>query len=131
MADRGPPAHLPPPVIPPAVCPVPPVPPPAPPAQHAVPPTQPDVPPVQPGPMPQLNWSHFKPEFAGKPEEDLEEHLLRTNVGWTPMHFQKVSRSSDFVYLLWEKLGYGMSHLGLLLKIGMVYKISLDNKIQR
>ena len=28
---------------------------------------------------PQLNWSHFKPEFAGKPEEDLEAHLLRTN----------------------------------------------------
>ena len=29
--------------------------------------------------MPQLNWSHFKPEFAGKPEEDAETHLLRTN----------------------------------------------------
>ena len=27
----------------------------------------------------QLNWSHFKPEFAGKPEEDVEAHLLRTN----------------------------------------------------
>ena len=29
--------------------------------------------------MPQLNWSHFKPKFAGKPEEDAEAHLLRTN----------------------------------------------------
>ena len=29
--------------------------------------------------MAQLNWSHFKPEFAGKPEEDAEEHLLKTN----------------------------------------------------
>ena len=29
--------------------------------------------------MPQLNWSHFKPEFAGKPDEDMEVHLLRTN----------------------------------------------------
>ena len=29
--------------------------------------------------MPQLYWSHFKPEFAGKPEEDAETHLLRTN----------------------------------------------------
>ena len=28
--------------------------------------------------MPQLNWSHFKPEFAGKPE-DAEAHLLITN----------------------------------------------------
>ena len=25
---------------------------------------------------PQLNWSHFKPKFAGKPEEDTEAHLL-------------------------------------------------------
>ena len=31
--------------------------------------------------MPQLNWSHFKPEFAGKPDEDAEAHLLRTNDG--------------------------------------------------
>ena len=29
--------------------------------------------------MPQLNWSHFKPEFAGKLDEDVEAHLLRTN----------------------------------------------------
>ena len=27
----------------------------------------------------QLNWSHFKPYFSGKPEEDVEAHLLRTN----------------------------------------------------
>ena len=39
---------------------------PIPPVQPPTPPTQPDVPPVQPGPMPQLNWYHFKPEFAGK-----------------------------------------------------------------
>ena len=25
----------------------------------------------------QLNWSHFRPEYSGKPEEDLEAHLLR------------------------------------------------------
>ena len=23
-----------------------------------------------------LNWSNFKPEFSGKPEEDAEAHLL-------------------------------------------------------
>ena len=23
-----------------------------------------------------LNWSYFKPEFSGKPEEDAEAHLL-------------------------------------------------------
>ena len=43
--------------------------------------------PVAPGTpqRPQLNWSHFKPEFAGKPEEDLEAHLLRTN-DWMDSH---------------------------------------------
>ena len=33
----------------------------------------------------QLNWSHFKPELAGKPEEDTETHLLRMNY-WMDMH---------------------------------------------
>ena len=29
--------------------------------------------------QPVLNWSHFRPEFAGRPEEDAEAHLLCTN----------------------------------------------------
>ena len=33
----------------------------------------------------QLNWSYFKPEFTGKPEEDTEAHLLRTN-NWMGTH---------------------------------------------
>ena len=32
-----------------------------------------------------LNWSHFKPEFAGRPEEDAEAHLLCTN-DWMVTH---------------------------------------------
>ena len=44
----------------------------------------------------QLNWSYFKPEFSGRPEEDAEEHLLRTN-DWMETHKfpddQKVRRS--------------------------------------
>ena len=32
-----------------------------------------------------MNWSHFKPEFSGKPEEDVEVHLLQTN-GWMTTH---------------------------------------------
>ena len=36
-------------------------------------------------PRPQLNWSYFKPEFAGKSEEDVEAHLLRMN-DWMDMH---------------------------------------------
>ena len=33
----------------------------------------------------QLNWSYFKPEFAGKMDEDVEAHLLRTN-DWMDTH---------------------------------------------
>ena len=33
----------------------------------------------------QLNWSDFKPEFAGKPEEYMDAHLLRTN-DWKETH---------------------------------------------
>ena len=32
-----------------------------------------------------MNWSHFKPEYSGKPEEDVEAHLLRMN-DWTNTH---------------------------------------------
>ena len=35
--------------------------------------------------MPQLNRSHFKTEFVGKPDEDAEAHLLRTN-NWMDAH---------------------------------------------
>ena len=35
--------------------------------------------------MPQLNWSHFKPEFSGKPDEDVEAHFLMTN-DWMDTH---------------------------------------------
>ena len=34
--------------------------------------------PIQPVPKPQLNWSHFKPEFADKLDEHVEAHHLRT-----------------------------------------------------
>ena len=32
-----------------------------------------------------MNWSHFKPKFSGRPDEDVEVHLLRTN-DWMTMH---------------------------------------------
>ena len=53
--------------------------------QPTLPPNQP---PYLPNPMAnqqQLNWSYFKPEFAGKPEEEAEAHLLRTN-DWKDTH---------------------------------------------
>ena len=57
---------------------------PQPPAQLQVPNNQPvPIQPIQ--HMLQLNWSHFKPEFTEKPEEDGEPHLLRTN-DWLDTH---------------------------------------------
>ena len=35
--------------------------------------------------MSQLNWSHLKPEFSGKTDEDAEAHLLRSN-DWIDTH---------------------------------------------
>ena len=32
-----------------------------------------------------LNWSNFKPEFSGKPEEDAEAHVLCSN-DWMEVH---------------------------------------------
>ena len=69
-------------------------------------PEEPDQP-NNPNPLPEnppipmadqhLNWSHFKPDFSGKPEEDVEAHLLRTNDWMTTHDFpddQKVRRFS-------------------------------------
>ena len=53
------------------------------------PPQQPSQQPLQPQQTQQvhmhMNWSHFKPEYSGKPEEDVEAHLLRTNE-WMNTH---------------------------------------------
>ena len=32
-----------------------------------------------------INWSNFKPEFSGKPDEDAEAHLLHSN-DWMNAH---------------------------------------------
>ena len=71
MADGGPAALQQPPVTPV---------PPAPPMQLPAPPTQQNQPQI-----PYMNWSHFKPEYSGKPEEDAEAHLPRTN-DWMETH---------------------------------------------
>ena len=53
------------------------------------PPPQPTPQPLQPQPDQHvhmhMNWSHFKPEYSGKPEEDVEAHLLRMN-DWMNTH---------------------------------------------
>ena len=35
--------------------------------------------------QPALNWSHFKPEFSGRPEEDVEVHLCTND--WMETHY--------------------------------------------
>ena len=57
------------------------------------PPPQPTVQPASQPVLPQpcqqvhmhMNWSHFKLEYSGKPEEDVEAHLLRIN-DWMNTH---------------------------------------------
>ena len=89
MADGGPPtppvpqapsAPQPPPIVPP------------------LPPAQPiSIQPMQAAHVPQLNWSHFKPEIADKPDEDAEVHLLRMN-DWMGTHaFQEGVKSPTFL----------------------------------
>ena len=52
---------------------------------------------------PQLNWSYIKPEFSGKPEEDVEAHLLRTN-DWMETHnFLEVAKVQRFCLTLTEE----------------------------
>ena len=88
MAGRGPLWLQPLPVAPAVVPPAPPVQLPSPPAQQ-----------IQPQ-MLQLNWSHFKPEYSGKPEEDAEAHLLRTN-DWMETHaFPEVVKVQRFCLTL-------------------------------
>ena len=71
------------------------------PASHREEPPLPPVPqPPQPGQQAQMhmNWSHFKPEYSGKLEEDVKAHLLRTN-DWMNTHGLSTwcKRSKDFV----------------------------------
>ena len=111
MADGRPPAPQPPPVVSPASH----VQLPAPSTQPIVPPVQPLAPPtqpIQPAPMPQLNWSHFKPELTGKPDENAKAQLRRTN-DWMDTHAfpEGVKVHLSCLTLVGEaRLWYGMNH---------------------
>ena len=59
---------------------------PAPPPSPAQPEPQAPQQPAQPAQqVGHLNWSHFKPKFSGKPDEDTEAHLLCTS-DWMSAH---------------------------------------------
>ena len=77
-----------------------------------------------------MNWSHFKPEYSGKPGEDVEAHLLRTN-DWMNMHdFPDDVKVQRFCLTL---MGETRLWYALLEPIVMTWKelqISLGNNIQ-
>ena len=47
-----------------------------------------------------LNWSNFKPEFSGKPEEDAEAHLLCSSDWMNPHHFDEDIKVQRFCLTL-------------------------------
>ena len=47
-----------------------------------------------------MNWSHFKPEFSGKPDEDVKAHLLRTNDWMTTHDFPEAVKVQRFCLTL-------------------------------
>ena len=51
----------------------------------------------------QLNWSHFRPKFSGKPEEDAEAHLLRTEDWMTTHDFPEDQKVRRFCLTLMEE----------------------------
>ena len=74
----------------------------------------PQAPPAPQGPhapqlphMPPLNWSHLKPEFPRKPDEDAEAHLLKTD-DWMDIHrFQDDNKVQRFCLTLTREDSYG------------------------
>ena len=47
-----------------------------------------------------LNWSNFKPEFSGKPDEDVEVHLLHSNNWMNAHHFADGIKAQRFCLTL-------------------------------
>ena len=50
-----------------------------------------------------LNWSHFKSEFAGRPEEDVKAHLLCTNDWMVTHNIQEDVKGQRFCLTLVDK----------------------------
>ena len=50
-----------------------------------------------------INWSNFKPEFSGKPEEDAEAHLLHSNDWMNAHHFNNDVKIQRFCLTLLEE----------------------------
>ena len=73
-------------------------------------PPLPQAQPIQPSHVPQINWSHLKPEFVGKPDEDTEVYLLRKN-DWMNTSILRWCQSPMILSIIsrWKQ-DYGMNH---------------------
>ena len=72
------------------------------PAPHREEQPPPPIPQPQPGQQAQMhmNWLHFKPEYSSKPEEEVEDHLFRTNKWMTTPDFQDSVKVQRFCLTL-------------------------------
>ena len=64
-------------------------------------------------PVPQVFYQHWigtKPEFSGKPKEDVESHLLSTREWMEAHNVPKEVKVRWFSLTLMVKQGYGMNH---------------------
>ena len=71
-----------------------------------------------------LNWSHFKPEFSEKPEEDAEAHLLTTNDWMNTHHFWEAIKVQRFCLTLVGEATLWYESLEPI-NIGNVYRLSM------
>ena len=110
-----------------------PVPPPADPAMPAVnqPALQePAVSQAHAGQQP-LNWSHFRPGFAGELEEDVEAHLLFANDWMNTHNFPGDVKVQRFCLTLVGEARLWYESLRPIAMIGQHYRNSLGNSIPR
>ena len=61
----------------------------------------------------QLNWSHFRPEFSGKPKEDAEAHLLRMEDWMTTHDFPKDQKVRRFCLTLMQEARFWYATLNV------------------
>ena len=55
-----------------------------------------------------INWSNFKPEFSGRPEEDAEGHLLCSNDWMNAHHFNEDTKVQRFCFTLLGEANCGI-----------------------
>ena len=62
--------------------------------------------------MPPLNWSHFRPKYSGKLNEEAEAHLCKTN-DWMDIHRSHIKVQRFCLTLTGEaRLWYELLRLG-------------------